>query len=118
MRAGEEQFSVCSWGKKIVIIFRILVAAGIVFCLAPSLPARAQVSEQAMQSISTPDKVDTRIGPLEFKDGAPSPDTAEKVYDTLDFVRGMDAFLNSYGGASAYAIRQGFLSIGANDNSV
>ena len=51
-------------------------------------------------------------------DGAPSAETAEKVYDTLDFTRGLDAFLNSYGGASAYAIRQGFLSIGAADNSV
>jgi hypothetical protein len=40
------------------------------------------------------------------------------VYDTLDFTRGLDASLNSYGGASAYAIRQGFLSIGAEDNSV
>ena len=66
----------------------------------------------------TPDKVETRIGTLEFKDGAPSAETAAKVYDTLDFTRGLDAFLNSYGGASAYAIRQGLLSIGAEDNSV
>ncbi len=43
---------------------------------------------------------------------------AEKVYDTLDFTRGLDAFLNSYGGASAYAIRKGLLSIGAEDNTV
>jgi hypothetical protein len=51
--------------------------------------------------------VDTRIGKLEFKDGAPSVETVEKVYDTMDFTRGLDAFLNSYGGASAYAIRKG-----------
>jgi hypothetical protein len=66
----------------------------------------------------TPDRVETRIGPLQFKDGAPSKETAAKVYDTLDFTRGLDAFLNSYGGASAYAIRQGLLSIGAEDNTV
>ena len=66
----------------------------------------------------TPDKVETRIGTLEFKDGAPSADTVAKVYDTLDFTRGLDAFLNSYGGASAYAIRKGLLSIGAEDNTV
>ena len=66
----------------------------------------------------TPDKVETRIGTLEFKDGAPSAETVEKVYDTLDFTRGLDAFLNSYGGASAYAIRKGLLSIGAEDNTV
>jgi hypothetical protein len=62
--------------------------------------------------------VETRIGKLEFKDGAPSVATAEKIYDTLDFTRGLDAFLNSYGGASAYAIRKGLLSIGAEDNTV
>jgi hypothetical protein len=66
----------------------------------------------------TPDKLESRIGPLQFKDGAPSAETAEKVYDALDFTRALDAFLNSYGGASAYAIREGFLSIGAKDNSV
>ena len=42
----------------------------------------------------------------------------QKVYDTPDFTRALDAFLNSYGGASAYAIRQGLLSIGAEDNTV
>jgi hypothetical protein len=64
----------------------------------------------------TPDTVDTRLGKLSFKDGAPSAETAEKIYDTLDFSRGLDAFLNSYEGASAYAIRQGLLGIGAEDN--
>ncbi len=34
------------------------------------------------------------------------------------FTRGLDAFLNSYGGASAYAIHKGLLGIGAEDNTV
>jgi hypothetical protein len=80
--------------------------------------ATAQTAPAVPPTLITPDQVETRIGPLQFKDGAPSGDTAEKVYDTLDFTRGLDAFLNSYGGASAYAIRQGFLSIGAEDNTV
>jgi hypothetical protein len=62
--------------------------------------------------------VETRVGKLEFKDGAPSVATADKIYDTLDFTRGLAAFLNSYGGASAYAIRKGFIEVGAEDNSV
>jgi hypothetical protein len=97
---------------------RILIAGGLMLCLALAVSAQAQVSEQTMQSISTPDKVESRLGTLEFKDGAPTQATVDKVYDTLDFTRGLDAFLNSYGGASAYAIREGFLSIGAKDNSV
>jgi hypothetical protein len=98
--------------------FRLLgvVAAGAIF-LVPRL-AVTQTAPAIPPALITPDKVETRIGPLQFKDGAPSVDTAEKVYDILDFTRALDAFLNSYGGASAYAIRQGFISIGAEDNSV
>ena len=76
------------------------------------------VADEIPPILVTPDKVETRIGTLEFKDGAPSAETVAKVYDTLDFTRGLDAFLNSYGGASAYAIRKGFHSIGAEDNTV
>jgi hypothetical protein len=78
----------------------------------------AQVSQQTLNAIGAPNKVETRIGPLEFKDGAPSRETASKVYDTLDFTHALDAYLNSFGAASAYAIRQGFISTGAEDNTV
>jgi len=90
-------------------------------CLALAMPTSsvlAQVSTETMRSISTPPRAETRIGPLEFKDGAPSAKTVQDVYDTLDFVRGVDAFMNSISGASAYAIRKGFHSIGAEDNTV
>ena len=69
-------------------------------------------------SITTPDTVQTRLGALEFLDGAPTPDTAERLYDHLDFVRGVEAFLSSYQGASIFAIRQGFRDIGVEDNQV
>jgi len=96
-----------------------LMAAAFV-CVTTALPqmAVAQTAPTIPPILVTPDTVDTRIGKLEFKDGAPSTETATKVYDTLDFTRGLDAFLNSYGGASAYAIRKGFLGVGAEDNSV
>jgi hypothetical protein len=80
--------------------------------------AAAQTATAIPPSITTPDKVETRIGTLDFKDGAPSAATAEKVLDSLDYVRGVDAFMNSFSGASAYAIRKGFQSIGAEDNTV
>jgi hypothetical protein len=85
--------------------------------LAGTVVASAQNAD-IPSFLVTPDKVETRIGTLEFKDGAPSADTVAKVYDTLDFTRALDAFMNSYGGASAYAIRKGLLSIGAEDNTV
>lgn len=80
--------------------------------------ASGQTAPGIPQSITTPDKVETRLGILEFKDGAPTAETAQKVYDTMDFTRALNVFNNSFRGASAYAIREGFLSIGAEDNTV
>ena len=76
------------------------------------------VSAETLRSISTPDRVESRLGTLEFRDGAPTKATAEVLYDHLDFVHGMQAFINAFPGASVSAIRQGFLSIGVEDNSV
>jgi len=66
----------------------------------------------------TPDKVETRIGTLEYKDGAPTVETAQKVYDTLDFTRALNVYNNSFRGASAYGLLKGFRSIGAKENTV
>jgi hypothetical protein len=92
-------------------------AAAILIGFAFVQSAIAQPSD-IPPSLVTPDTIETRIGTLEFKDGTPSVATAEKVYDTLDFTRALNVFNNSFRGASAYAIRQGFLSIGAEDNTV
>ena len=75
------------------------------------------VSAEVLRSISTPDRVESRLGTLEFRDGAPSKATAELLYDHLDFMHGVDAFINSFPGASMAAIRQGFLDAGVEDNS-
>ena len=79
---------------------------------------RDGVSAETLRSISTPDRVESRLGTLEFRDGAPTKATAELLYDHLDFVHGMEAFINAFPGASLAAIRQGFLDIGVEDNSV
>jgi hypothetical protein len=69
-------------------------------------------------SISTPDKVDTQIGPLEFKDGVPSKATAEKVFDNLDFTYAYRAFMDNMRGVSIHALRKGMQDIGVKDNEV
>jgi len=81
-------------------------------------PANAQISGNIPPSLTIPDKVETRIGTLEFKDGAPTVETAGKVRDTLDFTRALNAYNNSFRGASAYALGKGFQSVGAGDNAV
>ena len=82
-------------------------------------PQRVRAQQKEIPAgLKTPDRVETQIGTLEFKDGAPSDATVQKVYDNLDYVRAVDVFMNSFSGASAYAIRKGFQSIGADDNTV
>jgi hypothetical protein len=63
--------------------------------------------------IMTPDTVETSIGKLKFFDGVPTRETAELVYDNLDRLRGVEAFLNAMPGASVYALVKGQQSIGA-----
>jgi len=64
--------------------------------------------------ILTPDVVDTRIGDLKFFDGFPSNETVEKVYDNLDFMRGVETFLNGIPATSIEGLRLGMQDIGAN----
>ena len=70
-----------------------------------------------LASISTPDTVESRLGTLEFDDGAPSEETAALLYDNLDFQHAVQAFLGAMPGASLVALRRGFKSVGVEDNS-
>ncbi|ULJ75028.1 DUF1254 domain-containing protein [Rhizobium gallicum] len=69
-------------------------------------------------AILTPDKVETRIGTLDFKDGFPSADTTAKIYDNLDFIHAFEAFVNTFQGVSIAALHKGFQSVGVKDNEV
>jgi len=80
--------------------------------------AAAQTSTAIPQSITTPDKVETRIGPLDFKDGMPSKETIAKIYDNLDFTHAFEAFVNTMQGVSIHALHKGLLSAGVKDNEV
>ena len=100
------------------IKFRIRsVIIPIAALLLPAVAA-AEVSQQTLDSLGVPDRVETRIGTLEYWDGAPTEATASKVYDALDFTRALNVYNNSFRAASAYGIVKGFQSIGAPDNTV
>jgi hypothetical protein len=76
------------------------------------------VTANIPSSITTPDKVESRLGTLEFVDGVPSRETVETMYDHLDFVHALNVFLNGYAGASTVAIRRGFHEAGVEDNQI
>ena len=88
-------------------------------CATLALPrlATAQTSSAIPPAIITPDRLETSLGVLQFKDGAPSKETAAKVYDYLDLMRGVEAFVNAYQGASVAAAFKGFNDAGVPDNT-
>ena len=53
----------------------------------------SELAAEVQASVSTPDKVKSRLGTLEFTDGAPSAETVETLYEHLDFVHALNAFL-------------------------
>ena len=52
------------------------------------------------ESITTPSTVEAGIGALEFTDGYPTSDTAERLRDHLDYVHGVETFMNTVQGVS------------------
>ena len=64
------------------------------------------------EKILTPDRVETRLGTLEFFDGMPSEATVAAVYDNLDLMRGVEAFLSGIPAASVRALCTGLGEMG------
>jgi len=82
-------------------------------------PTKMKMTTDIPESITTPDRVETRIGTLEFFDGIPTKETSNLVYDYLDFSRAMETFLNGIPAASIEALRLGAASLGQkNSNQV
>ena len=80
-------------------------------------PAAApKYSPDVPAKITTPDTVETRIGTLRFKDGAPDPATVQLAYDQIDFSRGIDAFVRGMSATSVYAICRGLEEAGVKPN--
>lgn len=77
-----------------------------------------KMSTDIPADITTPDKVETRLGTLNFIDGLPDEATVEKVYDNLDFMRGVEVFLNTMSAASTLADIEGLRSVGADNQTV
>lgn len=100
---------------------KMLTALILVVVFAASLqaaPPKMKMTTNIPDAITTPDKVRTRLGTLEFFDGFPTSATAQKCFDNLDFLRGVEAFLNGCPGASLVAMRKGMRQIGAVNGTI
>jgi len=93
-----------------------------VLLLLAHTPAWAQqvpspkYSADVPSKITTPDTVETRIGTLKFHNGVPDQKTIQLVYDQIDFVRGIEAFLTGMPATSIYALCEGFDQAGFKRN--
>jgi hypothetical protein len=76
---------------------------------APKTPG---YNNRIPENIMTPDTVETRIGTLKFFDGFPTKETSQKVYDNLDFIRGVETFLTFVPAASIEGLHRGFIELG------
>lgn len=109
-----------------VVVHRLLCAVAVAAVSAPTALAAAtpnasdtappKYQPDVPAKITTPDTVETRIGTLRFKDGAPDPETVRLAYDQIDFSRGVDAFLKGMSATSVYAICRGLEEAGAKSN--
>ena len=58
------------------------------------------------ESIMTPNDLETRAGTFKYFDGIPTEETATAIYNHLDYIRGVESFLNGMPAASLEAIRR------------
>ncbi len=73
---------------------------------------------RVIASLSSPNRVESPFGTLDFFDGVPLPTTVSRAYDALDLMRGIEVFLNAVPGASLVAMRRGLLSAGVSSPRV
>ena len=64
------------------------------------------------ENITTPDKIESPIGTLEFFDGIPNRKTIDKVYEYVDRARAVQAFINMTPAVSLYNLRKGNRDMG------
>ncbi len=68
--------------------------------------------------ILTPNHIDSRIGELNSVDGVPDLKTTELIYDNLDYMHGVQAFLSGIQIASIDAMRRGIEEFGPANKTV
>src|SRR5210317_385241 len=80
----------------------VVLAAGTTRAAEPTPGYNTKIPE----SIMTPNGLETRIGTFNYFDGIPTKETAEAIYNHLDYIRGVESFLNGMPAASLEAIRR------------
>ncbi|MHC4289872.1 MAG: DUF1254 domain-containing protein [Planctomycetota bacterium] len=94
--------------RQLLTVVLIGMMVSVAWAEAPKMKMTTEIPE----GIATPDKLKTRIGTLRSIDGVPDKETAQLIYDNLDFHNGVQAFLSGIQIASMSAMRKGILEYG------
>jgi hypothetical protein len=100
-----------------IVVVAGLMLAGLTATAAAEAP-KMKMTTPIPEEITTPDKVETSIGTLKFKNGMPDKATIYKAYDYIYLARAVDVFLNTQSGVSMWAFRKGMRDAGVPDHTL
>ena len=105
---------------RLIVSIALLTVAGLTIATWARTPKTKMITQKPVmrmtipipENITTPDKVKTSIGTLEFFDGVPVGNTKDTLCDFVDRGRAVEAFVNMTPAASLYSLRQGHRDLG------
>lgn len=100
----------------------ILVLAGLAAPTLAQTPVGTEAPDYKMTTpiphqVTTPDRVLTPIGALEYFDGIPTRDTVRTVYDYMDQARAVQVYVDMIPAVSTFHLREGQREMGAVDSN-
>ena len=111
------------WIPKIILLIFFTIYLTAVSAMAQMLdgpPANPQYkySTEMPPDVAIPEKVETRLGTLQFDGGVPDAPTADKLFDNLDFQRAVQAYLLGLPPVNQLSNRTAILSMGPANKTV
>ena len=84
---------------------------------AAATPQKYKMTTEIPKNVLIPDEVETRLGTLKFFDGVPTAETAEKVWNQLDFQRAVECMILTTPAASLSGFRRGIREFGPDNET-
>ena len=104
--------------KLLLLMSTFVIGTGSAFAIDISKAPKMKMTTEIPPGLLTPNHMNTKIGELNSEDGVPTVETAEKIYDYLDFQHGVTSFLSGIQIASMEAFRRGLLTFGPPNKTV
>ena len=106
---------------KTIRLFNLALAVMITVSLSGSLwaePPKMKYTTKIPANVVTPDRTETRLGTLQFVDGVPTEETAQKVWDHMDFSRAVEVMIMTTPAASLQGFRKGIQKWGPDNETM